>query len=81
MKSAYPPSGEKADDPKSSSVPAEEGKSSGSGWIGPTRRLSQKTTAVAKDEYEQFSDEVERGALFGHGVLGPQGKPLIPWNL
>ncbi len=20
-------------------------------------------------------------ALFGQGVLGPQGKPLIPWNL
>ena len=61
VKPAYPPSGEKADDPKSSSAPAEEGKSSGSGSTGPKRRLSQKTTAVAKDEYEQFSDELERG--------------------
>ena len=33
VKSAYPPSGEKADDPKSSSAAAEEGKSSGSGSI------------------------------------------------
>ena len=60
MKPAYPPSGEKADDPRSSSASAEEGQASGSGSTGPKRRLSQKTTAVAKDEYEQFSDELER---------------------
>ena len=28
---------------------------------GPRRRLGQKTGAVAKDEYEKFSDEFERG--------------------
>ena len=50
VKSAYSPTREKADDPKSSSAPAEEGKPSGSGSTGPKRRLSQKTTAVAKDE-------------------------------
>ena len=61
VKPAYPPSGEKADDPKSSSAPAEEGTSSGWGSTGPKRRLSQKAAAVAKDEYEQFSDELERG--------------------
>ena len=61
VKPAYPPSGEKADDPKSSSASAEEGKSTGSGSTGPKRRLSQKTTAVSKDEYEQFSGELERG--------------------
>ena len=52
VKTAYPPSGEKADDPKSSSAAAEEGKSSASGSTEPKRQLRQKTTAVAKDEYE-----------------------------
>ena len=64
VKSAYPPSGVKADDPKSSSAPAEEGKSSGSGSSGPKRRLGQKTTAVARDvakeAYDKFTDDFER---------------------
>ena len=61
VKPAYFPSGEKAEKPKSSSASAEVDKSSGPGSNGPKRRLSQKTTAVAKDEYEQFCDELERG--------------------
>ena len=61
VKPAYPPSGEKAEKPKSSSASAEVDKSSGPGLNGPKRRLSQKITAVAKDEYEQFSDELEGG--------------------
>ena len=61
VKPACSPSGEKAEKPKSSSASAEEDKSSGPGSKGPKRRLSQKTTAGAKDEYEQFSDELEGG--------------------
>ena len=49
MKPAHLPAGEIAD------------KSRGPGSSGPKRRLGRKTTAVAKDEYEQFSDELERG--------------------
>ena len=62
VKPAYPPSGEKADDPKSSAASAEEGKSSGSGLTGPKRRLSQKTTAVAEDEAKQFANDLIRNS-------------------
>ena len=60
VKPAYPPSGGKAEKPKSSSASAEEDKSSRPGSIGPKGRLSQKTSAVAEDGAKLFADEFER---------------------
>ena len=61
MKPEHLPAGEMSEKPKSSSSTDEADKSRGSDSSGPRRRLGQKTSAVAKDEYEQFSDEFEKG--------------------
>ena len=61
VKSEYLPAGKISEKPKSSSSTDEVDKSRESDSSGPKRRLSQKTTAVAKDDYEQFSDELEKG--------------------
>ena len=61
VKPEHLPAGEISEKPKSSSSPDEVDKSRGPDSSGPRRRLGQKTGAVAKDEYEKFSDEFERG--------------------
>ena len=63
VKPAYSPSGEKAEKPKPSSAPAEEGKSSGSSSSGPKRRLGQRTTAVARDEFAEIFERELDGAV------------------
>ena len=61
VKPEHLPAGEISEKPKSSSSTDEVDKSRGPDSSGPRRRLGQKTSAVAKDEYEKFSDELERG--------------------
>ena len=61
VKSAHLPAGEIAEKPKSSSSTDEADKSRGPDSNGPKRRLGRKTTAVAKDDYKEFSDEFEKG--------------------
>ena len=61
VKPEHLPAGEISEKPKSSSSTDEVDKSRGPDSSGPRRRLGQKTGAVAKDEYEKFSDEFEKG--------------------
>ena len=61
VKPEHLPAGEISEKPKSSSSTDEADKSRGSDSSGPRRRLGQKTAAVAKDDYEKFSDELEKG--------------------
>ena len=61
MKPEHLPEGEISEKPKSSSSPDEVDKSRGPDSSGPRRRLGQKTGAVAKDAYEKFSEEFEKG--------------------
>ena len=70
VKPAHLPSGEIAEKRKSSSSTDEAGKSRGSDSSEPKRRLGRKTPAVAKDEYEQFSD-----------VLKKDSTRQLRWNL
>ena len=58
VKPEHLPAGKISEKPKSSSSTDEVDKSRESDSSGPKRRLGQKTTAVAKDDYEQFSVEL-----------------------
>ena len=60
MKPEHLPAGEISEKPKSSSSTDEADKSRGPDSSGPRRRLGQKTSAVAKDEFEKFADEFEK---------------------
>ena len=60
VKPEHLPAGEISEKPKSSSSTDEADKSRGPDSSGPKRRLSQKTTAVAKNDYDEFTDDFER---------------------
>ena len=54
------PAGKISEKPESSSSTDEVDKSRGPDSSGPRRRLGQKTSAVAKDEFDKFTDEFEK---------------------
>ena len=60
VKPEHLPAGEISGKPKSSSSTDEADKSRGPDSSGPRRRLGQKTSAVAKDEFDKFADEFEK---------------------
>ena len=60
VKPEHLPAGEISEKPKSSSSTDETDKFRGPDSSGPKRQLSQKTTAVAKNDYDEFTDDFER---------------------
>ena len=60
VKPEHLPAGKISEKPKSSSSTDEVDKSRGPDSSGPRRRLGQKTSAVAKDELDKFTDEFEK---------------------
>ena len=65
VKPEHLPAGEISGKPKSSSSTDEADKSRGPDSSGPRRRLGQKTSAVAKDEFDKFADEFRKGTRQG----------------
>ena len=60
VKPEHLPAGKISEKPKSSSSTDEVDKSRGPDSSGPRRRLGQKTSAVAKDEFDTFTEEFEK---------------------